>query len=153
MTLTALTLLLAALASPQDPAPAPAAAVQEGPRWGVFSRDTRGAFLIDMGGLARDGDVVTAPIARVRAGAADGDFSHVRDTFEIDCAGNRSRLISSADVEADGETGETFPADEPWAAINEGSLDAGIHRMTCGDFMPAGDSYPSVRAYIEAGRP
>jgi len=62
-------------------------------------------------------------------------------------------MMSSMDVEADGETGEAYEEAEPWSAIRAGAFDAQIHEMTCGDVVPAGASFPTIKAFIDAGRP
>ncbi len=132
---------------------AAAAWAQTAPTWGAFARDSQRIYLIDMANLARDGDTVRATVARVKRNAEAGDYSHVVDVFEIQCEGRQSRMISSMDVEADGETGEAYEEAEPWAAIRAGAFDSQIRDMTCGDMVPAGDLFPTIKAYIDAGRP
>lgn len=136
------------------PAPAPAPVqIIEGPSWGAFARDSQRIYLIDMANLSRDGDTVRATVARVKRNAEAGDYSHVVDTFEIQCEGRQSRMMASTDVEADGETGDTFEDAEPWAPIRTGAFDAQIRDMTCGDMVPAGQLFPTIKAFIDAGRP
>lgn len=126
---------------------------QTAPSWGAFARDSQRIYLIDTANMVRDGDTVRATIARVRRNAEAGDYSHVVDVFEIQCDGRQSRMMSSMDVEADGETGDAYEEAEPWSAIRAGAFDAQIHEMTCGDVVPAGASYPTIKAFIDAGRP
>lgn len=152
MTAAALVLMMAGGVQAQDATPAQTI-IEEGPRWGVFSRDPRTMFLIDMADLQRNGDSVVAKVARVRIDSPEGDFSHVLDTFEILCRGDQSRMVTSADIEADGVSGDAYPADEPLTAIRSASFDEMIQTMACEDRVPAGGVFPSVRAYIEAGRP
>ena len=33
------------------------------------------------------------------------------------------------------------------------AFDAQIHEMTCGEVVPAGELYPTIKAFIDAGRP
>lgn len=126
---------------------------QNAPSWGAFARDSQRIYLIDTANMVRDGDTVRATIARVKRNAEAGDYSHVVDVFEIQCDGRQSRMMSSMDVEADGETGEAYEEAEPWSAIRAGAFDAQIHEMTCGDVVPAGASFPTIKAFIDAGRP
>ena len=123
------------------------------PSWGAFARDSQRIYLIDTANMVRDGDTVRATIARVRRNAEAGDYSHVVDVFEIQCDGRQSRMISSMDVEADGETGDAYEEAEPWAPIRAGAFDSQVREMTCGDFVPAGASFPTIKAFIDAGRP
>jgi hypothetical protein len=127
--------------------------VEEGAQWGAFARDAQRVYLIDTASMTRDGDVASASVARVRREAPAGDYSHVLDVFEVKCQGAQSRLTSSTEVEADGEGGEAYTAEEPWLAIRDGSLDGRVREVACGDMSPTGLRYPSIKAYIDAGRP
>ena len=129
------------------------AAVEATATWGAFARDSQRIYLIDTANMVRDGDTVRATIARVKRNADAGDYSHVVDVFEIQCDGRQSRMMSSTDVEADGETGDTYEEAEPWSQIRAGAFDAQIHEMTCGDVVPAGASFLTIKAFIDAGRP
>lgn len=137
----------------QDAPPAETLLPAAGPTWGAFARDSQRIYLIDTAALTRDGEVVRATIARVKRNAPADDFSHVVDVFEIQCDARQSRMMSSTDVEADGVTGDTYEEAEPWAAIRTGAFDDQIREMTCGEMVPAGDLFPSIKAFIEAGRP
>lgn len=145
--------MTAGAALAQDPPAGGMRIVEEGPQWGAFARDSQRIYLIDTAGMTRTGEVASASVARVRRENPAGDFSHVLDVFEVRCDANQSRLTSSTDVEADGESGEAYTAEEPWLAIREGSLDGQVREVACGDATPTGLRYPSVKAYIEAGRP
>ena len=137
----------------QDPPAGEMRIVEAGPQWGAFARDSQRIYLIDTAAVTRDGDVASAPVARVRREGEAGDYSHVLDLFEVRCEGNQSRLTSSTDMEADGESGEAYTSEEPWLSIRDGSLDGRVREVACGDMAPTGLRYPSVKAYIEAGRP
>lgn len=124
-----------------------------GPQWGAFSRDSRIIYLVETAGITRDGDIARAEIARVHRDSPAGDYSHVVDVFEVQCDGMQSRMMTSTDIEADGETGEAYPADEPWTPIRAGAFDEMVKMMACKESIPAGDLFPSIKAFIDAGRP
>ncbi len=144
---------VAAQTPPTAQGGAPAPILAAAPQWGAFARDSQRVYLVDTSAITRLGDVATTHIARVRRDAPAGDYSHVVDVFEIQCEAKQSRMMSSRDVEQDGETGEDYPADEPWTAIRDGAFDSQIREISCGDKVPAGASFDTVKAYIEAGRP
>lgn len=146
-------LSLAGAALAQDPPAAGMQIIEEGPRWGAFGRDSAKVYLINTAEIARDGDVARGSIVRLRRDSPAGDFSHVLDVFEVKCEGNQSRLLSTADIEGDGESGAPETVDEPWLPIRAGSLDNQIRDILCGDMSPTGLRYPSIKAYVEAGRP
>jgi len=137
------------LVAPDAPAPPPA----EGPQWRAFSRGASSTFLIDPSSVRTEGDAITVKIARVPLTGAAGDYSHIIDDFAVRCASDESHLVASTEAYEDGELTETFPVDEPWAEIRPGSFDEGIQRIGCGVAIPTGAPFPSVRAYIDAGRP
>lgn len=130
-----------------------ASAPAEGPQWRAFSRGATSTFLIDPASVRRDGDEIHVSVARVPLNAPPGDYSHVIDDFAIRCAGDQSRLTSSAEAYEDGVLTEAIPADEPWGEIRPGSFDEGVKQVGCGDAVPVGEPFASIRAYIDAGRP
>ena len=151
---------VAAAATGQD-APAGGAPVQEevlgGPQmsssWGIFSRGATRHYLIDIRSVTHSGGEATITIARVPTDTPAGDYSHTLDRFAVQCQGNRSRVVSSTDVSADGVADEPYPADEPWEAISPRSFDSAIQEIACDSAEPQPPFYPSDKAYFDAGRP
>lgn len=145
----------------QDPPPAEGEAAVEvltpeapaGPQWKIFSRSGQSNYLIDLSSLRPEGEELRVRIARVAITADAGDFSHVIDEFGIRCAAAQTHVISSTEVFEDGEGSDTYETGEPWSDVGAGSLDETIKNLACDDLVPSGDSYASVRAYIDAGRP
>jgi len=137
------------LVSPDAAVPPPV----EGPQWRAFSRSGSSTFLIDTASVQTEGDAINVKVARVPLASPAGDYSHIIDDFAVRCATRESHLVSTTEAYEDGELTETFPADEPWADIRPGSFDEGIKQISCGEAAPIGAPFPSVRAYIDAGRP
>ncbi|AQR60746.1 hypothetical protein BZG35_03070 [Brevundimonas sp. LM2] len=135
-----------------DPAPTDAAA-PAGPDWRVVSRATDRANLIDVNSLAPGADGVTLKAARVRTTSRAGDYSHTVNLFAVRCQANELHLVEESDIAADGTTADTYPADEPWLPVEPGSFDEGIKMIACEEGSLAGPGYPSIRAFIDAGRP
>ena len=129
-------------------APAPT-----GPQWRAFSRSSNSVFLVDIGSLTENGDEAGIKIARVPLTAPAGDYSHVVDDFAARCGSGQTHLTASTDALEDGELTDAFPVDEPWSPAQPGSFDDAIKQFACDDMQPAGDPFPSIRAYIDAGRP
>lgn len=132
---------------------APAASPTAATAWGVFSRSDTRRYLIDIGSLQRNGDEVAVSVARVATDAAAGDYTHTLDRFEVRCRASQIHVVTTTDVSADGQADEPFATDEPWEAINPRSFDAAIHEIACENSEPQQPHYPSVKAYIDAGRP
>jgi hypothetical protein len=158
-TATVVAILWSGAALAQDRPPevqtldAPAGQTPTGPEWWAFSRATNRHYLIDVHSIARTGDELTVEIARVSTESSAGDYSHTVDQFGIRCAARQSHVVLSSEASADGALEEGYATDEPWEAITDRSIDDNIRQIACDDLRPQGQSYPSVKAYIDAGRP
>lgn len=158
---TAMAALWAATASAQSAPPqeevlgGTAAPVQAstGPEWWTFSRAPTKHYLIDVNSVARTGDELTVMVARVPTDTPAGDYSHTVDQFGIRCRARQSHVITSSEAFADGVPEEPFTTDEPWESISPDSFDDAVREITCDDMRPTPPSWPSVKAYIDAGRP
>ncbi len=160
--MAAVVMLWAAAASAQD-APPPPVEVLGGtaapvlastvPEWWAFSRGEQRNYLIDVNSVVKDGDELTVMVARVPKDTPAGDYSHTVDQFGIRCRARQSHVIVSSDAFEDGVPGEPFTTDEPWESIARDSFDDAIREITCDDMRPQPPSYPTVKAYIDAGRP
>ena len=151
-------LVLAGSVSAQDvPAPAPqdapAVAAPPAPEWWIFSRSDQRGYLIDVNSVARTGDELTVAIARVPRQGDPADYSRTEDVFGFRCRAGEAHVDRSMDVLEDGTPTEAYPADEPWEAIRPGSVDDGAREIACEGRRPPGPSFPSIKAYIDAGRP
>jgi hypothetical protein len=139
-------------AAAPTPAPTEAVAPVE-PDWRVMSRATDRVNLIDVGSLSPVAEGVTVRIARVRSQAPAGDYHHAVNLFAVRCGANELHLVEESDIAADGVTAETYPVDEPWLPVVAGSVDEGIKEIACGEAELPGAGFPTIRAFIDAGRP
>lgn len=139
--------------APQDLTAAAPLSAPGAPEWWVFSRSDQRGYLIDVNSVARTGDELTVRIARVPRQADPADYSHTEDLFGVRCAAREAHVDMSMDVLEDGEPTEAYATGEPRDAIRPGSLDEGALQIACEDRRPPGPSYPSVKAWIDAGRP
>ena len=132
-----------------------AEAVQEntGPEWWAFSRGEQRNYLIDVNSVVKTGDELTVMVARIPKDTPAGDYSHTVDQFGIRCSARQSHVVISSDALEDGVPGEPFQTDEPWESIARDSFDDAIREISCDDMRPSPPSYPTVKAYIDAGRP
>lgn len=121
--------------------------------WWAFSRGGQRHYLIDVNSVARNGDELTVTIARIPKDTEAGDYSHTVDQFGIRCQARQSRVTTSSEASADGAPEEPFATDEPWEPIARNSLDDAIREISCENKRTQPPSYPSVKAYFDAGRP
>lgn len=141
--------------APQPPATAEVmdAAAPTGPDWWIFPRSVDRSYLIDVGSIMRTGEELTVDVARVKRSGDAGDYSRSQDRFGVRCDANQARVDLTMDIFEDGEPTEAYATDEDWAAIEPGSLEDGVRQVACPDARPPGPSFPSIKAYIDAGRP
>ena len=123
------------------------------PEWWAFSRGDQRNYLIDVNSVVRNGDELTVMVARIPKDTAAGDYSHTMDQFGIRCRARQSHVVTSSEAFQDGVPEEPFTTDEPWEAIARNSFDDGIREIACENMRPQPPSYPSVKAYFDAGRP
>lgn len=137
---------------------AAALAVLAGPAaaesWRIANASATTAYLVDMDSMGVDGDAGTLRVARVRFSPAEaGDKSHSVDHFAIRCDANESRVNRIDEVGPDGVTAESYDEDVGFDAIPPNSFDATVKAIVCDMNVPAEPSWPTVLAYMEAGRP
>lgn len=160
MMLGTLTLAIALLAgnggqeatTEQAAPPAPVEAAS-GPQWRRFSETQSSTYLLDMASIQSADGGAMIRIARVSKRLEAGDYSHVVDQFGVRCAAGETRVESSSEIGPDGEIADSYAADEPWAPATRGSFDAAVKEVACGEMEPNQAPFPSVRAWIDAGRP
>ena len=123
-----------------------------GPSWWTFSRGTSRNYLIDVRSVARSGDEATVQIARVPTDTPPGDYSHTVDQFGIRCTARESHVVTSSEALEDGVLEEPYATEEPWSPIEPNGFDDAIRMVVCDDGRPQATPYPSIKAYIDAGR-
>ncbi len=161
LTLAALLAGTALAQTPPADAPAPAAAapaVAPQPAtpvedWHAFSNNVDRVYLADIGTLARTGDVTTLRVARVsRRPTSPTDLSHTIDEFAFRCAAGQVRAGSTVEYGADGTQADRYDDGGDFEAIREDTLDDFAKPYACDGARGNPPSYPSIRAFMDAGR-
>lgn len=135
---------------PPPEAAAPAPAVED---WHPFSRSAAKAYLADVGHIGQ-GDVVTIRMARVNLNApAAGNYSYVADEYEFQCAAGQVRTVASNEYGPDGVAFDRYEDPSPWEDIPDRSLDAYLKALACDGERASPPTWPSIKAFIDAGRP
>lgn len=155
MTAPAVSAQTAAPAAPsaEQTAPAPAPA-PVGEDWNAISRSTTRAYLVDVNGIKTAGGVSTVTLARVPlAPTTPTDLSYVAVEMEYRCASKESRSVAEIDHDASGAAQDRIANDEAFEAYNADSLFGFIGAVVCEDARAAPPTFPSIAAYVAAGRP
>lgn len=123
-----------------------------GESWNVVSRSTLRAYLAEVNGVTQTGGVSRVSLARVALEAPADDQSYSVDVFEFRCASKESRVTTLIQYGPDGAETDRSEDDSPWEAFREQSLDQYLSGLVC-DGSRSANTYPSIKAFIDAGRP
>lgn len=133
-------------------APAPAASARQD--WNAVSRSATRVYLVDVSSIKANGDVTAVDLARVPLNPASPTArNYTQVAMEFRCSAKQSRAFSETDHDEAGaaldpvETGETF---SPYEA---NTLDAYVAAVVCEGARAEPPTYPSIAAFIDAGRP
>lgn len=138
-----------AQAAPAQAAPAPAPAGED---WNPFSRSAVKVYMTDVNGFKTAGDVTSARIARVPLGGQPADYSYATDDIEFRCAAKQSRTIASTEYGPDGVQTDRFEEPEEWAAYTPETRDGYLSLIVCNGDRANPPTWPSIKAFIDAGR-
>lgn len=145
-------------AQPEAPAPAqtaPAvapAATPAGDDWNPFSRSAIKVYMTNVNGFKTTGDVTRALSARVPLEGQPGDYSYAADEVEFRCAAKQSRTVASIEYGPDGVQTDRFEEPEEWAPYTPNTRDAYLSMIVCDGDRANPPTWPSIKAYIDAGR-
>jgi len=147
---SAMTLTMVPAGLVQDTTEAPPAVGAED--WHVVSRSSATVFLVDVQSIKSEGGVTSAKLARVPASGEAGDLTHSHGTIDFRCSANQSRPGEEVLIGADGSVEDRINDGYDFDRIPDNSLDSYVKSMVCdGDRSTA--RYPSIVAFIQAGRP
>ncbi|AYG94493.1 hypothetical protein D8I30_04325 [Brevundimonas naejangsanensis] len=120
--------------------------------WHVVSRSSATVFMLDVDSITEAGDARTAVLARVPSAGPSADLSYSAGEITIRCAANQSKPGVEILYGPDGAEQERIDDGYDFDAIAKNSLDAYVKSMLC-DGDRGTTTHPSIRAFIEAGRP
>lgn len=130
-------------------APAPAAPGEE---WHVVSRSSATVFMLNVNDIQTSGGVTSVKLARVPASGDATDLTHSIGQVDFRCSANQSRPGEEVLYGADGSVEDRINDGYDFDRILPNSLDSYTKALAC-DGERSTQTFTSVRAYIEAGRP
>ncbi|MCZ4106718.1 hypothetical protein O3U67_01345 [Brevundimonas diminuta] len=120
--------------------------------WHIVSRSSATVFMLDVDSITEGDGARTALLARVPASGATDDLSYSAGQISIRCSANQSKPGVEVLYGPDGGEQERIDDGYDFDAIAKNSLDSYVKDMLC-DGQRSTTIYPSIRAFIEAGRP
>lgn len=136
--------LVGALAAAATPAAAE--------NWRRFSTSDRIVYLVDLDTLAAVDGVSAVHFARVPTEGAADNQEHEREEVAVRCSDGYSRTTLNLTFGPDGAETDRYAEQTEWEATPGGGIYGLIKSFACDDMRPQGSDWPSVAAFIAAGR-
>lgn len=123
--------------------------------WQSFSRTSSTVYLIEVDSIVAEGEVTSLRMATVPRSGEAGDYSYSVETYQFRCAGDGGwRTAGIVDFGPDGSEAGRFPEDgAEWTAVRANTVPAFLKDIACGGARSTGDPYPTIQAFVDAGRP
>lgn len=134
---------LAALATP--------AAAED---WHIYSRSQSSVFMAQVDSVAANGDVTSMLVGRAARQGEAGDYTHTTEMYEFRCASKEWRTAGQVEYGPDGAETERYPEDgAAWEPARAGSIPDQLREMACEGSRANPPTFPTIQAWVDAGRP
>lgn len=120
--------------------------------WTQFSASDRIIYLVDQDTLTPVDGIAATRFARVPAQGDASDLSHEVEELSVRCSDGYSRTTATIVYGPDGATGERMAEDAEWDSTPSGGIYGGIKSYVCDNMRPRAESFPTISAFIAAGR-
>lgn len=131
-------------------AAAPAAAEN----WHPFSRSQKNVFMADIDSIAANGDITAVQVATAPRTGEPDDYSHAVETYEIQCATGKWRTAGVIEYGPDGAEAGRYPEEgAAWEDLRPNTAPDYLNSIVCKGSRAQPPVWPTIRAFIDAGRP
>lgn len=122
--------------------------------WQAYSRSATNAFMADADSIVSEGGITAIKVATVpRAGEA-GDLSHSVETYEFRCDAEQWRTAGVVEYGPDGSEAGQYPEeDAAWEPVRPNTMPNYLKEIACDGARAVPPHWPSIQAFIDAGRP
>ena len=122
--------------------------------WQAFSRSVSNAFMADADSIVTADGITSIKVATVpRAGEA-GDRSHSIETYEFRCDASQWRTAGVVEYGPDGAEMGQYPEEgAAWEPMRRDTMPHYLKEIACDGARAVPPHWPSIAAFIEAGRP
>jgi len=122
--------------------------------WQAYSRSASNAFMADADSIVSDAGITSIKVATVpRAGEA-GDLSHSVETYQFRCDAEQWRTAGVVEYGPDGSEAGQYPEeDAAWEPVRPNTMPNYLKEIACDGARAVPPHWPSIQAFIEAGRP
>jgi hypothetical protein len=122
--------------------------------WQAFSRSDHNAFMAEVDGITTEGEITSIRVATVPREGEAGDLSHSVETYQFRCRASRWRTAGVVEFGPDGaEAGQYPEEDAEWEPVRQNTMPGFLKDIACDGARAEPPHWPTIRAFIEAGRP
>ena len=122
--------------------------------WQAYSRSASNAFMADADSIITEAGITSIKVATVPREGEAGDLSHSIETYQFRCDADQWRTAGVIEYGPDGsETGQFPEEDSPWEEVRNNTMPAYLKAIACDGSRAVPPHWPSIQAFIEAGRP
>ena len=122
--------------------------------WQVYSRSANNAFMANADSIVTEGEITSIQVATVPRAGETGDLSHSIETYQFRCPARRWRTAGVVEFGPDGaEIGQYPEEDAAWEPLRPDTMPNYLKEIACDGARAVPPHWPSIQAFIEAGRP
>lgn len=123
--------------------------------WHPFSRTPNNVFMADVDSIAVNGEITSVLVATASRAGDAGDYSHSVETFEFQCgAHGKWRTAGIVEYGPDGVETDRYPEDgAAWEEIRPNTLPDYLEQIVCDGSRAQPPIWPTIKAFVDAGRP
>ncbi len=122
--------------------------------WQAYSRSQNNAYMAEVEGIVTEGDITAIRVATVPRTGEAGDLSFSVETFQFQCARERWRTAGIIEFGPDGaEIGQYPEQDAEWETVRRDTMPGYLKEIACDGARAVPPHWPSIQAFVEAGRP
>ncbi len=122
--------------------------------WQAYSRSASNAFMADADSIIAVDGITSIKVATVPRTGEAGDLSYSVETYQFRCDANQWRTAGVVEYGPDGaEAGQYPEEDAAWEPVRPNTMPNYLKEITCDGARAVPPHWPSIRAFIDAGRP
>ena len=122
--------------------------------WQTYSRSAHNAFLAEVDGLVSGVGLTRIRVATVPRTGEPGDLSHSIETYEFQCTARKWRTAGVIEYGPDGsEIGQYPEEDAEFEPVRPETMPGYLKEIACDGARASPPHWPTIQAFIEAGRP
>ena len=122
--------------------------------WHAFSRSASNAFMAEVEGIMTAGEITSIRVATAPRSGEAGDLSHSIEIYQFRCPARQWRTAGLIEYGPDGsEIGRYPEEDAEWEPLRPETMPNFLKEIACDGARTVPPHWPSIQAFIEAGRP